>query len=68
MPTPQHVLWISDSSHDQRQQTKRLSKKNCCLYCKKMVSKITKHLEAVHRNEESVMAITGLPRGNVSFL
>lgn len=36
-------------------------KKNVCLYCKKPQSKIARHLEFVHRNEEKVKLFASLP-------
>lgn len=38
-------------------------KKNCCLYCKKLVSKIVLHIERVHKNEEVVKQISSQPKG-----
>ncbi|XP_043288271.1 uncharacterized protein [Venturia canescens] len=36
-------------------------KKNVCLYCKKPQSKIARHLEFVHQNEEKVKIFASLP-------
>ncbi|KAL6262994.1 hypothetical protein P5V15_005787 [Pogonomyrmex californicus] len=33
---------------------RKTNKKNCCFYCKKLQSKIARHLETVHYNEEEV--------------
>lgn len=40
------------------------SKRNCCYYCKKLQSKIARHLETVHSNEEEVRRFSMLPKGN----
>ncbi|KAL6254299.1 hypothetical protein P5V15_014345 [Pogonomyrmex californicus] len=40
------------------------TKKNCCFYCKKLQSKIARHLETVHYNEEEVKKFAILPKGN----
>jgi len=41
------------------------TKENCCYYCKKLQSKIARHLETVHRNEEEVKKFSALPKGNL---
>lgn len=38
-------------------------KQNFCYYCKKMQSKISRHLERVHKNEEDVKKFSALPKG-----
>lgn len=42
---------------------KGIGKQNFCYYCKKMQSKISRHLERVHKNEEEVKKFTLLPKG-----
>ncbi|KYM98504.1 hypothetical protein ALC62_10782, partial [Cyphomyrmex costatus] len=39
-------------------------KQNFCYYCKKMQSKISRHLERVPKNEKDVEKFTSLPKGN----
>ncbi|XP_029658994.1 uncharacterized protein LOC115232951 [Formica exsecta] len=39
-------------------------KPNFCYYCKKMQSKISRHLERVHKDEEEVKKFAALPKGN----
>jgi len=39
------------------------NKQNFCHYCKKMQSKISRHLERVHKNEKDVQKFTALPKG-----
>ena len=39
-------------------------KSNCCFYCHKMQTKITRNLETVHRNEKEVRNFRVLPKGN----
>ncbi|KAL6256744.1 hypothetical protein P5V15_011678 [Pogonomyrmex californicus] len=46
----------------QNQENKQ--KKNCCFYGKKLQSKIARHLETVHYNEEKVKKFAILPKGN----
>ncbi|KAL6258235.1 hypothetical protein P5V15_010165 [Pogonomyrmex californicus] len=43
---------------------RKTNKKNCCFYCKKLQSKIARHLETVHYNEEEVKKFAILPKGN----
>lgn len=40
------------------------NKKNFCLYCKTFQSKIARHLEFVHKNEEDVKKFILLPKGS----
>jgi len=40
-----------------------INKQNFCYYCKKMQSKISRHLERVHKNEKNVQKFTALPKG-----
>jgi len=40
-----------------------LQKQNFCYYCKKMQSKISRHLERVHKNEKEVEKFITLPKG-----
>lgn len=40
------------------------TKRNCCYYCKKLQSKIARHLETVHSNEEEVKKFSVLSKGN----
>lgn len=49
---------------------KGAGKQNFCYYCKKMQSKISRHLEQVHKNEEDVKKFTILPIGtqNISHM
>jgi len=42
---------------------KGAQKKNFCYFCKKFQSKIARHLETVHRNEEEVQKFSLLPKG-----
>lgn len=42
---------------------KGAGKQNFCYYCKKMQSKISRHLERVHKNEEEVKKFALLPKG-----
>ena len=46
----------------QRTYTKS-TKKYFCMYCKKLFSKLPRHLENVHSNEENVKKISALPAG-----
>lgn len=39
------------------------TKKYYCFYCKALKSKIARHLESVHRNEEDVKKFADLPKG-----
>lgn len=43
-------------------------KQNFCYYCKKMQSKISRHLERVHKNENEVQKFTALPKGTENML
>jgi len=43
--------------------SKGAQKKNFCYFCKKFQSKIARHLETVHRNEEKVQKFSLLPKG-----
>ncbi|XP_011689959.1 PREDICTED: uncharacterized protein LOC105451287 [Wasmannia auropunctata] len=52
-------MYVTESSGKQTH-----SKRNCCYYCKKLQSKIARHLETVHSNEEEVKKFTVLPKGN----
>lgn len=45
-----------------------IEKQNFCYYCKKMQSKISRHLERVHKNEEKVKKFTALPKGIENML
>ncbi|XP_066596285.1 uncharacterized protein, partial [Prorops nasuta] len=40
-------------------------KKNCCLYCKKLYTKIVRHYETVHRTESEVQTFINLPKRSV---
>lgn len=42
--------------------SRNTQKKYFCTFCKKLVSKIARHLELVHKNEESVNAFSVLPK------
>lgn len=42
---------------------KGTGKQNFCYYCKKMQSKISRHLEQVHKNEEEVKKFASSPKG-----
>jgi len=42
---------------------KGAQKKIFCYFCKKFQSKIARHLETVHRNEEEVKKFTVMPKG-----
>jgi hypothetical protein len=48
-------------------QSKGLQKKNFCYYCKKLQSKIARHLENVHKLEPEVQKFILLPKGNHIF-
>jgi hypothetical protein len=37
-------------------------KKNCCFFCKKLQTKIARHLETVHANEPEVKKFSLLPK------
>lgn len=52
-------MYVTESSGKQTH-----SKRNCCYYCKKLQSKIARHLETVHSNEEEVRKFSVLPKGN----
>ncbi|XP_039302307.1 uncharacterized protein LOC105204461 isoform X3 [Solenopsis invicta] len=39
-------------------------KRNFCYYCKKMLTKIARHFEQMHRDEEDVKKFMSLPKGN----
>ncbi|XP_036150106.1 uncharacterized protein LOC118648017 isoform X2 [Monomorium pharaonis] len=52
-------MYVTESSGKQTH-----SKKNCCYYCKKLQSKIARHLETVHSNEKEVKKFSVLPKGN----
>lgn len=39
------------------------TKRNNCVFCDKLVTKIARHLEKVHYNEERVKEMTNLPKG-----
>ncbi|XP_066585722.1 uncharacterized protein [Prorops nasuta] len=41
------------------------TKKNCCFYCNKFYSKLSRHLETVHREEVDVKRFAVLPKNNV---
>ncbi|KAL6253964.1 hypothetical protein P5V15_015811 [Pogonomyrmex californicus] len=41
---------------------RKTNKKNCCFYCKKLQSKIARHLETVNYNEEEVKKFAILPK------
>lgn len=43
---------------------KKSNKKYLCMYCKKMYSKLPRHLEHVHRNEADVKKFSALPPGS----
>lgn len=43
---------------------KKSNKKYLCMYCKKMYSKLPRHLEHVHRNEANVKKFSALPPGS----
>ncbi|XP_051173700.1 uncharacterized protein LOC127289663 [Leptopilina boulardi] len=40
------------------------SKKYFCIYCKKLKTKMARHLEMVHKNEDEVKKFTVLPKNN----
>lgn len=42
--------------------------RNFCYYCKKMQSKISRHLERIHKDEEEVKKFTALPKGIENML
>ncbi|XP_012521933.1 uncharacterized protein LOC105828238 isoform X1 [Monomorium pharaonis] len=39
-------------------------KRNFCFYCKKMMTKISRHYETIHKDEEDVKKFISLPKGN----
>lgn len=41
------------------------NKQNCCFYCRKMQSKIARHLGTIHRNEPDVKKFLDLPPNNL---
>lgn len=43
------------------------TKKNFCIYCKKLVTKIPRHLQTVHKTEKDVIEFTSLPKGMFHF-
>lgn len=49
--------------HVENSKPKGANKQNFCYYCKKLQSKISRHLEQVHKNEEEVKAFISLPKG-----
>ncbi|XP_043474356.1 uncharacterized protein LOC122506308 [Leptopilina heterotoma] len=44
--------------------SKGYGKKYCCVFCKKKVSKIARHLESVHKDEEDVKKFSSLTVGS----
>ncbi|KYN17825.1 hypothetical protein ALC57_09863 [Trachymyrmex cornetzi] len=55
-------MYVTESSGKQTH-----SKKNC-YYCKKLQSKIARHLETVHSNEEEVKRFIVLSKGNYIYI
>lgn len=53
--------------HVNTSKPKGSGKQNFCYYCKKMQSKISRHLEKVHKNEDEVKKFTTLPKGIENF-
>lgn len=49
--------------HVEYSKPRGINKQNFCYYCKKMQSKISRHLERVHKNEKDVQKFTALPKG-----
>lgn len=49
-----YILHSSSSSKDK--------KRNCCLYCKKLYTKIARNLETIHSNETEVRKFSLLPK------
>ena len=39
-------------------------RKNACLFCKKTVTQISKHLQKMHKNEEKIQRVLKLPKGD----
>ncbi|XP_067207109.1 uncharacterized protein [Linepithema humile] len=54
-----------DLNIDPSQGPKGGNKKNCCFYCRKMQSKIARHLATVHRNEPEVKKFLDLKPKNL---
>ena len=56
---------VSLQTYQGKNEKRDYAKMNYCLYCEgKYISKISKHLMAVHRNEDGVKAAMGLPVGS----
>lgn len=43
------------------------TKKNCCLYCKKLYSRLPEHLEMKHKNEKEVKLFSSMQKGMSFF-
>lgn len=41
----------------------RLDRRHCCIYCKKLVVKLNRHLEVIHPNEADVLEMCSLDKG-----
>lgn len=50
-------LYIETSSSSNKDK-----KRNCCFFCKKLYTKIARHLETIHSNEAEVKKFSLLPK------
>ncbi|KAL6253534.1 hypothetical protein P5V15_015382 [Pogonomyrmex californicus] len=58
------IFFLASEYRNVCHRIRKTNKKNCCFYCKKLQSKIARHLETVHYNEEEVKKFAILPKGN----
>ena len=47
----------------EKTEVKKNAKKYCCIYCKKIVSKLMKHFSHIHKEEKDVKIFLTLPPG-----
>lgn len=51
-----------------KSQKKGANKKYFCMYCKKLHTKLARHLETVHKNEADVKKFILLPKGIINII
>lgn len=61
------ILHVSDNTkmYVQTSNNKNRKKHLCCIFCKKLVLKLARHLEGVHKDELEIQKLLKLPKGNL---
>lgn len=63
-----YTIPTNDCTIDNIDTSKSRVKKYFCKFCKRLYSKLVKHLEAIHADQEEVQKFSLLPKGIVFIL